>query len=186
MKRFEVSGMRLEARSFMWAAALGVASALVGGTGPPAGAAALGGSTAQPALVKTAHVAFGSCSAADVKMRVSVPKLTFGASQPVTIAAVVHNVGATTCDYSGGVGEVSIGPCGPVFVQVDNSKGVDVWPGSAPYACPAELAAQLRPGAKVTANGSWDQTDGSTNAVVPRGSYRLIVGGKISFRLILR
>jgi hypothetical protein len=91
-----------------------VMSASAAGAAPHDGPTGNHDRTRHPNLVKTAHVPLGNCTAQDVVMRALIPRLTFTASQPVTVAVVVHNVGSHTCTF-GGTGNrypEFIGPCG--------------------------------------------------------------------------
>jgi hypothetical protein len=150
-------------------------------------AAAPAGASSHP-LALSGHAAFGSCGARDAEYLVAIPRRTFKASQPVTVNVVVKDVGSTSCVYSGAtVQPEMIGPCGTLQLQVDNRKGLDLWPDHAAFSCPMEVARTLAPGAEIRAAGTWDQRLAEpSNRLVPRGSYRLIVAGKFSFAIVLR
>src|ERR1035437_2888670 len=93
----------------------------------------------RPVLVKSGPVAVlnGNCSAGSMEARVTISRLVFRANQPVSVRAVVRNVGTVPCDYAGyAVGPQTIGPCGMISMEIENRAGVNVWPGNAAYFCP--------------------------------------------------
>jgi hypothetical protein len=141
-------------------------------------------------LVKTAHVPLGNCTATDVIMRALLPRLTYTASQPVTVAVVVHTVGPHACIY-GGTGNrypEFIGPCGAFSLQVFGRGGAPVWPGPVAYHCPAISATPLAPGAEATATGTWPKAmvTRSSSSGAPAGTYRLVIDRAITFTITLR
>jgi hypothetical protein len=142
-----------------------------------------------PDLVKTAHVPLGNCTATDVVMRALIPRLTYSAGQPVTVAVVVHNVGSHTCTF-GGTGHrypEYIGPCGAFPLQVF-SGGAPDWPGPIAYSCPLISATTLAPGAQLTATGTWPKAIATRTATsrAPAGIYRLTIDQAITFTITLR
>jgi hypothetical protein len=143
-----------------------------------------------PDLVKTAKVPLGNCTAKDVVMRALIPRLIYKASQPVTVAVVVHNVGSHTCTY-GGTGNrypEFIGPCGAFSLQVEGRGDAPLWPGPVAYSCPAISATPLAPGAEVTATGNWPKAivTRSSSSGAPAGTYRLVIDQAITFTITLR
>ena len=137
--------------------------------------------------VKSGHVAFGSCAANDIEMRVTMPKLSYTARQPVAFTVDVHNVGTTSCDYPGPIGTSSVGPCASIQMTVHNAKGVNVWPGTINFMCPPPPPRSLSAKAHFSAQGSWNQRFGYiSHGLAPRGNYRLIVEGRFSFPIVLQ
>jgi hypothetical protein len=161
----------------------------------PAGASTHRHHPARPVLSRSAHVAFGSCPAADVVMQVTLSRLTFTAAQPVNVRVTISDVGPAGCSFSGS-GPVTaagapalqyIGPCGVTGLEFDNARGADVWPGSVAYGCPMLMGRQLLSGTHMVANGSWNQQENpSGHGRAPRGNYRLKVGGHLFFTIVLR
>lgn len=114
----------------------------------------------------------------------TISRLVFRATQPVSVRAVVRNVGTVPCDYAGyAVGPQTIGPCGMISMEIENSAGVNVWPGNAAYFCPMMVGEPIPPGRSVVANGSWNQDQ---DTLAPRGRYRLIIGRELVFSITLR
>ena len=93
----------------------------------------------------------GNCPAGAVVASVRIPGAVFGAGQSVTVRAVLHNVGMVPCAYSGLFAPPQeIGPCGVISMEIENAKGVNVWPGNqAFFSCPALGPESLPPGASV-------------------------------------
>lgn len=163
------------------------------------GAASATSSTERAALTKSIHLAFEGCPAKEVTETVVMPRLTFAADQPVTFRLTLRNSGAVACEGlpasgppqgpgSPSLHAITLGPCGTVSMVVDNSSGRDVYPGSGTYACPLELSARLPADASISTTGSWPQRgygQTPTGAQVPRGRYRLVIGGHISFPIDL-
>jgi hypothetical protein len=175
------------------AVAVGVVGTAV--TAPPLGAAPHHGPShtrpdVRSPLVKSAHVPLGSCVAKDVLLQATVPRLAYAASQSVTVAVVVHNVGSRTCTYGGTGGRYPeyMGPCGAFPLQVESRGGAPLWPGPVAYSCPAISATPLAPGAKVTATGTWPKAivTKSSSSGAPAGTYRLVVDQRITFTISLR
>jgi hypothetical protein len=165
------------------AGSLGLAGVLVL-VGMPASA---GGSAAhgRTGLVQEGPVTvLGDCAPGSVYARATIPRRTFTASQPVTVRAVLHQVRGGTCDVAMSGGPATIGPCGVMGMKILNSAGVDVWPGLAAFNCPM-LQAKLLVGV-LKATGTWNQFPVDSASAAPRGDYRLIVGGRLAFRITLR
>jgi hypothetical protein len=154
----------------------------------------------RPVLTKTVHAALGTCPAKDVTVKVSLTRLTFTAKQIVDVRATVTDVGAVACSFSGSgpattlssttpssLAPQYIGPCGALGMQVNNSKGVNVWPGRVAYGCPMMISKVLRPGQHFTATGEWTQQQNSPlSGTAPRGVYVLKVAEHASFTLTLK
>ena len=119
-----------------------------------------------------------------MQARVTISRLVFRVTQPVSVRAVVRNASTVPCDYAGyAVGPQTIGPCGMISMEIENSAGVNVWPGNAAYFCPMMVGEPIPPGRSVVANGSWNQDQ---DTLAPRGRYRLIIGQKLVFAITLR
>lgn len=139
-----------------------------------------------PVRVRSGPVAVlaGDCPVRSIEARVAIPRLVFTVTQPVSVRAVVHNVGTVACDYAGSsVGTQSIGPCGMISMEIENRSGAEVWPGNARFGCPMVVGGSIPPGGSVVAVGSWNQDQ---DTLAPRGRYRLIVGQKLVFSITLR
>jgi hypothetical protein len=146
--------------------------------------------THHPDLVKAAHVPLGNCTARDVIMRAQIPRLSYTARQPVTVAVVVHNVGPQNCIYGGTGGRYPeyMGPCGAFPLQVEDRSGTHVWPALGAYSCPAISATTLAPGGQVTATGTWPKAIVTriSSRGAPAGTYRLVIEQAITFTITLR
>jgi hypothetical protein len=140
-------------------------------------------------LTKTGHVALIGCPSSDATIQVTVGRLVYTKSQPVTVVAVLRNVGTSDCQYvaPAGAEPLWLGLCGVLSLTVDNPKGVHVFPAKGVVNCPALVNSVLTPGESLTASGSWDQRKlYPSRGFVPRGKYRLRVGNVITFSVTLR
>jgi hypothetical protein len=138
----------------------------------------------QPVLAKQGPVMLSGCRAGTIEASVTIPRAVFAADQQVTVRANVRNVGTTPCGYPGSSGTPQeAGPCGMISMEIENAKGVDVWPGKRVYSCPALFEESIVPGGTVVVVGSWSRDEAT--AVLP-GKYRLIVGRLLVFSITLR
>jgi hypothetical protein len=146
-------------------------------------------SSSDATLRKTNHIGLIGCASNDVTIRVTLRRLVYTKSQPVTVVAVLRNVGTSACKYvaPNAAGPLFLGPCGLISLTVDNDKNSDVFPGEGTFSCPAEIYKVLEPGASLRASGSWDQRKlYPSRGFVPRGKYRLTVGNVVTFSVTLR
>ena len=126
----------------------------------------------------------GDCASGSVYARATIPRLSFTASQPVTVHVVLHQVRGGTCDVAISGGPATIGPCGVTGMTILSGAGVDVWPGLAAFSCPMLQSKLL--GGVLKATGTWNQFPIDSASIAPRGDYRLIVGGRLVFHITLR
>jgi hypothetical protein len=141
---------------------------------------------------KTTHLIFENCNGGTT-LKVTLPRLTFKADQPVTFNVTISNPSATPCGPSPpvvglvqGSSGLEVGPCGPVSMAIDNAKKADVYPGHVAIGCPAEFGLLLPAQGSLTATGTWDQKipfGGSHKA--PRGHYRLVIDNAVTFPITL-
>jgi hypothetical protein len=160
-------------------------------------AASEASSSGRAVQTKSIHLPFGGCPSSQVTETVTMPGLTFSDAQPVTFRLTLRNSGSVACGNlsSGGppqgpgpatLHSITLGPCGTVSMVVEGAGGKNVYPGSAMFACPLELSAQLPAHAALSTSGSWNQRGyGTAAGLVPRGHYRLIIGRRISFPIDL-
>jgi hypothetical protein len=183
------------AAALCFALGLGLAVVASFSLTPAAGATTHHEKTRQPTknhpdLAKTSSVTLGDCTAEDVVMRARVPRLTYTATQPVTVVVVVHNVSSQTCTYGGTGGRYPeyLGPCGALSLQVEGRGGAPLWPGPVAYSCPSIGPTTLAPGAAFTATGTWPRAivTRSSSRGAPAGTYRLVIDGVITFIIRLR
>ena len=140
-------------------------------------------------LTKTGHVALIGCPSSDATIQVTMGQLVYTKSQPVTVAAVLRNVGTSDCQYVGPAGAEPpwLGLCGLLSLTVDNPKGVLVFPEKGVVNCPALVDRVLKPGVSLRASGSWGrQRLYPAKGLVPRGKYRLTVDNVVTFSVTLR
>jgi hypothetical protein len=162
------------------AVAVLAAAALV----PPAIDAAAAGAATTPGsafVVRSGHVPYESCLAADVTLTVSVPRRTFAPGQLVRYAVALKNDSAHACTapFAGlahGPLPLVLGPCSPVSVRITNATGGDVYPGHVALGCPAIIGEPIPPHQSIFTAGSWDQRSGSglRGAQQPPGVYTSI------------
>ena len=127
----------------------------------------------------------------------TVPSRAFRPGQPVNYTVRLRNTGSTTCgaQLAEGVPQarhrLTVGPCGPLPVEVRNARGVIVFPGPAVIPCPEETGFQLAPHSQAQVTGSWSQAAylGSPSDPQPRqaspGSYRITVDQAVAVPLAL-
>jgi hypothetical protein len=143
-----------------------------------------GQSPVAPTVIKVGPVDVGDCPPGTIEATVTIPRTVFTVNQPVSVRAVVRNTGTVPCDYAGlSAKPQEAGPCGMLSMEVENARGLDVWPGNVAYNCQAEFEESIPPKGSVVAVGSWSQDEGT---LAPRGRYRLIVGRKLAFSITLR
>jgi len=128
------------------------------------------------------------CGAKALQARVTIPRLVFAPAQAVTMRATVRNVGAAACTLAGGSDAATgfIGPCNTLSLEVLNSGGANIWPGTASFGCPALESVSLAAGGHFSTVGTWNQETAVNPHQVPAGHYRLIVGGTLSFSITIR
>jgi hypothetical protein len=146
-------------------------------------------SSSDPTLRKANHIRLIGCASNDVTIRVTLRRLVNTKSQPVTVLAVLRNVGTAACTYvaPNAAGPLFLGPCGLTSLTVANDKSVDVFPGEGIFSCPAEIYKVLELGASLSVSGSWDQRKiYPSRGFVPRGKYRLTVGNVVTYSVTLR
>jgi len=153
-------------------------------------------SAAAPSISRTAHIAYGRCPARQVVLTVTVSRRAFATGQPVTYRVSLHNLSARTCGPAGSPTQETnslttlFGPCGALPLAIEDARGIDVYPGSEAISCPALLGPSLGAHRTLTAAGTWDQTQGGGRPAraatpVPRGTYHLVVAGKVSVPISL-
>jgi hypothetical protein len=152
----------------------------------------------KPQLTKSAHVAYENCSPKTTILKASINKLSFGLTETVIVHTTLTNTSGVQCGYEATEPpsvtqprQLVVGPCGPIGLQVDNAKGVDVYPGPVAFSCPAEFPASLPAHGTVSGNGEWDHEQykvynglEASSGVAPEqhtGHFTLIVDGKITF-----
>jgi hypothetical protein len=195
-----------------WTAISAVATLLIGAAALAA-LAELGGGVAYaaaavsaPTITRSAHVSFGTCNAQQITLSVTVPSHAFKPGQPVTYTVQLRNTGSTTCGAQLAKGvpqarhQLTVGPCGPLPLEVRNARGVNVYPGPAVFHCPEETGFELGPHSQARATGSWSQAAylGSPSHQQPEqpqqplqprqaspGSYRLTVDQAVTVPLTL-
>jgi hypothetical protein len=127
------------------------------------------------------------CAKGALDARVTIPRLEFAPAQAVTVHATIRNVSADACTFSASPrGPSSVmGPCGSVSMEIKNSNGTNVWPGTVPYMCPLMTSFSLPAGGHFAATGSWDQLTAVDPHQAPPGRYRLVVGGTLTFSITI-
>ena len=146
-------------------------------------------SSSHTTLTKRGHIGLIGCAANLVTIRVTMARLVYAESQPVTVVAVLRNAGISNCQYvaPAGAEPLWLGLCGLSSLTVKNPKGVLVFPEKGVVNCPALVSRVLTPGASLRASGSWDQRKSyPSRGFVPRGKYRLTVGNVVTFSVTLR
>jgi hypothetical protein len=140
---------------------------------------------------KTTHLIFENCNGGTT-LKVTLPRLTFKADQPVTFNVTISNPSPTPCGPAapvvGGAGSsvLGVGPCGPVSLVIDNAKKAEVYPGHVAIGCPAEFGLPLPARANVTGTGTWDQKiPFGARHKAPRGHYRLVIDNAVTFPITL-
>jgi hypothetical protein len=184
----------------VWTAISAVATlfgGLVVNVGLSGGAAYAAAAASSPNVTRSAHVAFENCNARQIILSVTVPRRAFTSGQPVTYTVRLRNTGSTTCGTQLARGvpqarhQLTVGPCGPLPLEVRNARGVDVYPGPAVFHCPEETGFELGPHSQAQAIGSWSQaaylgspSDPQARQASP-GSYRLTVDQAVTVPLTL-
>jgi hypothetical protein len=164
-------------------------SAPAGATPPPS-----------PALIKSAHFAYGQCPARTTILKASIARLTFAKGQPVVVHVTITNTSTTACGDVTSTGaapapppsRVVVGQCGQISLVVDNRKGQNIYPGLQVIMCPFIPGPALAAKGSVSATGTWDQLayppqhpqPGHAHAVAP-GHYTLTIGGQVSFPITI-
>jgi hypothetical protein len=147
-------------------------------------------------ISRSALITYGTCPARSVVLTVTLPRKPFTPGELVQYLVSLRNRSGHTCGPSrspaappGNLAEL-LGPCGPIKVIILNARDVAVYPGLQAYMCPDYLGPMLKGHQMVTAGGSWNQTQGGGRparvvTLVPRGTYRLIVAGRVSVPIFL-
>jgi hypothetical protein len=146
-------------------------------------------SSSHATLTKTGHIGLIGCPSSNATIQLTMGRLVYTKSQPVTVAAVLRNVGTSDCQYvaPAGAEPLWVGLCGLLSLTVDNPKGMLVYPEKGVVNCSAQVGKVLSPGASLRASGSWDQQRPyPAKGLVPRGKYRLTVGNVVTFSVTLR
>jgi hypothetical protein len=145
-------------------------------------------------LAELGHGAFWECSAGTTPLLVGINRTVLHPGQPLNMNFIVKNDGTKPCNYvapyataSGGAtaSALDIGPCGSLGFKILGAKHKNVWPGIAPFNCPALAFAELQPGASVSGLGTWAQTLPGSNKRIPVGSYTLVIGNSFSFPITI-
>jgi len=127
------------------------------------------------------------CEKSALDARVTIPRLEFAPAQVVTVHASIRNVSAEACTFTASPRGPSpvMGPCASVSMEIENTNGANVWPGTMPYSCPLLTSFSLPAGGHFAATGSWNQRTAVGSHQVSPGRYRLIVGGRLSFSITI-
>jgi hypothetical protein len=167
-----------------------VAGVALGGTARPASAtvAARQGSAGRS---ESARFSFENCPARTTILRATIAKRMFRYGEPVVMHIALSNVSAKPCGTPGpavpmGPLPLTAGPCAVISVQVNTSKGVDLFPGPVAIPCPAPFPLFLHAHQTLTTTDQWAQTASLTSGSrvhASPGNYRLIIGGRITFRI---
>jgi len=131
-----------------------------------------------------------------VILTVTVPTRPFDAGELIQYLVSLRYRSGRTCGPSHGPHQVSgsvaelLGPCGPLDVAILDARGAEVYPGPEAINCPAFLGPRLRGHQMLSTGGNWDQTLGGgrparVGHLVPPGTYRLIIAGKVSVPIVL-
>jgi hypothetical protein len=178
----------------MTAVGSGLATTLLALTAPGPASSASAASSAT--ITRSARVAYGTCPAHSVVVTVTVPRKPFASGEAVEYLVRLQNPNAQACGPSHGRLAVEgdepgiFGPCGPLPLRILNDRGVAVYPPPEAILCPAHAAPQLKGHQVLTSGGSWDQFEGGGRparvaTLVPRGTYHLVIAGKVSVPLVL-
>jgi hypothetical protein len=174
------------------AAAIAAAALMLIALSGPAAASAAPNDT----ITRSAPVAYGTCLARSVVVGVTMPTKPFDPKEIVEYQVTIRNHSGRTCGPDHGpiarVGDEPgiFGPCGPLPLRIVNTRGVTVYPPPEAISCPGDIGPRLRGHQTLTTGGSWDQIQGGGRPVrvgrlVPRGTYRLTIAGKVSVPLVL-
>ena len=171
-------------------------------TAAPPAAAADKATTTSPAVTRSAHIAYEGCPAKDVVLSVSVGHDTYLTGQLVTYRVSLHNESGRRCTVPGDQASILLpnanssspaggqlgyllGPCSSLPLTIDNSKGVQVFPGPEAVSCPNFLGPPLGAHATISTTGTWNQMVGGglrparVPTLAPPGRYRIMVGSKV-------
>lgn len=178
-----------------------VAAALVTLVAAPtrgAVAAAPAAPAAAPAALvsRSAPISYGRCPAGDVILTVTLSRQAFAPRQLVTYGVSLHNRSKRACGPSGGPAPSSrpvqglLGACSEIPVEIEDPRGLDVYPGPEAIACPALLGPRLPAHQTVSTTGDWNQMQGAGRpalraTTVPSGTYQLIVDHTIRLPIVL-
>jgi hypothetical protein len=164
----------------------------------PAVQSAAGTTTLLPSsrtITRTTRIAYLNCPEPDVVLTASVQRKPFTTGQLVTYKVSIRNRSQRPCGTPNGITRLPnpvepaaglLGPCGELSVTIDDSRGVQVYPGRIAVSCPAILGPPLAPGQTITTTGTWDQTaavgyqSGAPLGPVPRGEYHLVIDGNVT------
>jgi hypothetical protein len=140
------------------------------------------------ALTTSAHIAFEDCPAATTVLTVSIPRSSYSARQPVLATVTLANTSATNCGQSLNSpppvqvpDQLSVGPCGPLGLEIFNAKGANIYPGNVAFPCPAEFGVELLAHARLRTTASWDQRASyNSTTLARRGVYRLRISQQLA------
>ena len=104
-------------------------------------------------VVRTAHVAFGGCSARSVTMTVAIAPRA--AAHTMEARVTVHNGSDAWCGPHSRTGSLAVGPCGSVSAVVHDATGVDVYPGHELLFCPLFMGRGAAPHSSVSGSFQW-------------------------------
>ena len=150
----------------------------------PAETGSVRSSPAMPAPTPTTLLpgepALSACPTGDVKVTVTVDKVSYAPGETVSWSSTLENRSSTTCLMSG-----------RAFFHVEDTAGQIV--GSFAYTADYMLPVKAEPGKIITNTGMWSQQDcsGPTCTQVPAGTYAVVAGwteggpwvGRGSFRI---
>jgi len=175
-----------------------LATLATGVTGAVAAAPPGAAPAAAPAapVSRSAHVAYGGCPAGDVILTVTLPRRVFAPRQLVTYQVSLHNRSARACGPrhgptpSGSPVKALLGACSEIPVDIEDARGLDVYPGPQAIACPELLGPRLPAHQTVSTTGTWDQMQGGGRPAlratpVQRGTYHLVVDNTVRLPIVL-
>ena len=174
----------------MWAAIAASLAVVTFAATAPASAA-----VSSATITRSASVRYGSCPPGSVVLRVAVPAGPLVPGERVPYRVTLTNRGARACGPPRGAVRTPfliglLGPCGPFPLHVINARGVAVYPPPEAVLCPAFIGPRLQANQTLAAEGSWNQMQGGERparvaTLVPRGTYHLVIAGKVSVPLVL-
>ena len=139
---------------------------------------------------------YGNCPTGSVVVSVTVPTKSFAPGEPVPYRVTLTNRGTRACGSTIPAGlpihtlTGLLGRCGPLPLHIVNARGIAVYPPFEAILCPLLLGPRLRAHQTLAATGSWNQMQGGGRparvaSLVPRGTYHLVIAGKVSVPLVL-
>jgi hypothetical protein len=145
-----------------------------------------------PAMhTQSVHLQFENCPAATTILTASEARVSYSNHRLVNINVSITNSSANACGPSPEQVALSgenlvVGPCGEVSVDIDNARGVNVYPGRTGIACPAETGVPVPANGTLTAIASWNQRASyDSTHLAPRGRYELSIQQLLDFAIRL-